>query len=251
MTQIIAHRGASKQAPENTLPAFEKAWQTGADGIETDVQLTKDNIPVLIHDEKLHRTTDGKGFVQDYTFEELQKLDAGCWFSEEYKGTKLLSLEQMLDWISNKSLLLHLELKNKKMNYEGLESRVYDLLIKYEMKDRTHFSSFNPVSMERFKQIDRTMPTALLLSQKSKDYILAAEKIGVSALHIKYKLLTDSLMQQAKENRFFIRVFTVNREAHLKRCFDLGCDSVFTDVPDLALACRKKTAVFSQSKQED
>lgn len=239
MTQIIAHRGASKYAPENTLPAFHKAWESGADGIETDVQLTKDNIPVLIHDEKLDRTTNGKGFVQDYTFQELQKLDAGIWFSKEYTNTKILSLEQLLEWISDKPLLLHLELKNKKIDYTGLEKIAYDLLIRFDMKDRTSFSSFNPVSMECFKQIDRTMSTALLLSQRNKDYITAAEETGVSALHIKYKLLNPSLINQAKANNLFVRVFTVNRESHIKRCFELGCDGIFTDVPDIAHACRK------------
>lgn len=241
MTEIIAHRGASKYAPENTIPAFELALQSGADGIETDVQLTKDGIPVLIHDEKLHRTTNGKGFVHDYTFEELQKLDAGSWFAEEFSGTKLLSLEQLLQWISNKPLLLHLELKNKKIDYVGLERKVYNLLLEYELTDRTNFSSFNPASMERFKQIDRTILTALLLSQKNKGYLLIAEKTGVSALHIKYKLLTKTLMQQARENNYLVRVYTVNRPSHLAHCFNLGCDSVFTDVPDLALACRDNT----------
>lgn len=237
-THIIAHRGASKYAPENTLPAFELAYQSGADGIETDVQLTKDNIPVLIHDEKLHRTTGGKGLVHDYTFAELQKLDAGSWFSDKYRDTKIMALEEFLEWIKNKPLLLHLELKNNVIDYPGLEKAVYELLLKYNLKDRTNFSSFNPVSMERFKHIDRTVPTALLLSQKKKDYLLAAGQTGVSSLHVKYRLLSKSLMQQAIEKNFSVRVYTVNRRAHLERCFSLGCHGVFTDVPDMALAYR-------------
>lgn len=239
MTQIIAHRGASKYAPENTMPAFEKAMEAGADGIETDVQLTRDGIPILIHDEKLHRTTNGKGFVQDYTFAELQKLDAGSWFSEDFSGTRLLSVEELLIWIKDKPLKLHLELKNNKIDYPELEIKTYNLLEKHELNERVVFSSFNPLSLERLKQIDRTIPAALLLSQKNKDYFLAARELEVSALHIKYRLLNDKLMKKAKENNIAIRVYTVNRPSQLRNCFRLKCDGVFTDVPDLAATDQK------------
>ncbi len=108
---IYAHRGASKAAPENTMPAFELAAKQGADGIETDVQLTKDQIPVLIHDENVRRTTDGIGFVQDYTYKELQELDAGSWFSSTYSNTTIPTLDQLLAWNKKKKLKLNIELK--------------------------------------------------------------------------------------------------------------------------------------------
>ena len=107
-TKIYAHRGASKYAPENTMPAFQLALDMNADGIETDVQLTKDGVPILIHDEKLKRTTTGSGYVKDYTLEELQQLDAGSWFDATFTGTKLITLEQLLQWIKPTYLLLNL-----------------------------------------------------------------------------------------------------------------------------------------------
>lgn len=90
-TKIIAHRGASKLAPENTMYAFELAYNLGAEGIETDVQLTKDNIPVLIHDETVRRTTNSNGYVKDFTFEELSTLDAGSWFSPIFEELELFA----------------------------------------------------------------------------------------------------------------------------------------------------------------
>lgn len=96
VTQIIAHRGASKFAPENTLAAFKLAEKMGADGIELDIHLTKDQIPVIIHDEDIKRTTNGRGFVQKYTYKELQQFDAGSWFSERFSDERILSLEEFL-----------------------------------------------------------------------------------------------------------------------------------------------------------
>src|SRR5687767_9211054 len=99
MTYIFAHRGSSKDCPENTMAAFKKAYQDGADGIELDVQLSKDGIPVIIHDEKLDRTTNKKGNVFSYAYNELTKADAGSWFSKTFAGEPVPSLQELLEWI--------------------------------------------------------------------------------------------------------------------------------------------------------
>ena len=96
MTINYAHRGASAYYPENTMLSFEKALEMGATGIETDVQLTKDGVLVLIHDEMVNRTTNGEGFVEDYTYKELNKLDAGCWMGEEFTGIKIPTVEELI-----------------------------------------------------------------------------------------------------------------------------------------------------------
>jgi glycerophosphoryl diester phosphodiesterase len=238
-TLIYAHRGASKIAPENTLPAFDYANQMGTDGIETDVQLTKDNVPVLIHDENLRRTTDGTGFVQDYTYEELQNLDAGSWFAEKFEGTRIPSLAEFLEWVKNKPLKLNMELKNNIIDYKGLESIVYDMLVAYNMLGRTVISSFNPESIQRLKEIDEAIPTAFLTSKKIRDLTSYAKDLGASSLHIKYRLLTKKLVNQCHENDLSIRVYTVNRPAHITRSFKLKSDAVFTDVPHLAIEYRE------------
>src|SRR5690625_7581403 len=110
---IFAHRGASKYAPENTMAAFKFAYELGAEGIETDVQLTKDNIPVLIHDERVKRTTNGTGYIKDLTWNQVKQLDAGSWFSKKFTGAGIISLDEFLQWIQFKPLYLNIELKNK------------------------------------------------------------------------------------------------------------------------------------------
>lgn len=116
MTSIIAHRGASNYAPENSFPAFELAYEMKADGIETDVQLTKDNIPVLFHDEGLQRIFGVKGWITQFTLDELKQLDMGKSFHTEFAGTRIVTLEEFLIWIKDKPLILHLELKIIKLH---------------------------------------------------------------------------------------------------------------------------------------
>ncbi|WP_042223519.1 glycerophosphodiester phosphodiesterase [Oceanobacillus manasiensis] len=238
-TKIFAHRGASKYAPENTMPAFELALKLGADGIETDVQLTKDNVPVLIHDESVRRTSNGKGFVKDITFKQLTTLDMGSWFSNKFMGTKIVSLEHFLDWIQDKPLDLNIELKNNKIDYQGLEKIVLDLLDKYQLLNRTTLSTFNPKSVTRVHDLTKEVDIAFLTSKRIKYFTNYVKELGASSIHIKYRLLSSSLMEDSKQQQLQVRVYTVNKPAHLIRCFNQKCDAVFTDVPDIAKDYRR------------
>lgn len=119
-----AHRGASGYFPENTMLAFEKAVSLGATGIETDIHMTKDGVLVLIHDERVDRTTNGTGFVKDYTYKELLKLDAGSYFSKEFEGLKVPTLEELFQFASHNELKLDLELKNNIVQYENIEKKL-------------------------------------------------------------------------------------------------------------------------------
>ncbi|MRH42318.1 glycerophosphodiester phosphodiesterase [Aquibacillus halophilus] len=234
-TIVFAHRGASKLAPENTMPAFELAYQMGADGIETDVQLTKDKVPVLIHDENVRRTTNGTGFVQDYTFDQLQKLDAGSWFSTRFANTSIVSLEQFLQWAQNKNLRLNIELKNNIIDYKNLEEKVYSLLSKYNVIGNTVISSFSPNSIKKLNKIDQNLSTAFLTSTKIKGLVDYTKSLGASALHLKYRSLTNSLVEACHNNDLDIRIYTVNRPISMMRCYKLKCDAIFTDVPHTAI----------------
>ncbi|HLR66388.1 glycerophosphodiester phosphodiesterase [Virgibacillus alimentarius] len=237
-TKVFAHRGASKQAPENTMEAFKLAYELGADGIETDVQLTKDHVPVLIHDEHLKRTTDGTGYVKDLTWDQLKMLDAGSWFSSKFTGASILSLEEFLQWIQSKSLYLNIELKNNKIDYEHLESIVYEQVAYYQLLDRTIMSTFNPNSIKRMSSSYQAKEIALLTSKRNKNIIPYAKELGANALHIKYSLLRPKLVKQCKEENISIRVYTVNKRRRMIRCYMSGCDGIFTDVPDKALKYR-------------
>ncbi|PAV29566.1 glycerophosphodiester phosphodiesterase [Virgibacillus profundi] len=238
-TKIIAHRGASKQAPENTMPAFELAYHQKADGIETDVQLTKDNIPVLIHDEHLKRTTNGTGYIKDYTFEQLNNFDAGSWFTDKFASTKIISLEEFLIWAKDKALYLNIELKNNKIDYKNLESIVYELIEHYQLLNRTTLSTFNPSSVKRLKSFNKEIEVAFLTSKRNKNLVRYAQELGANALHIKYRLFTPLLVNQCHQAEMAIRVYTVNRLANMKKCFNFDCDGIFTDVPEKALQYRE------------
>ncbi|WP_010530886.1 glycerophosphodiester phosphodiesterase [Lentibacillus jeotgali] len=237
---IYAHRGASKQAPENTMAAFSLAYKQGADGIETDVHLTKDYIPVLIHDEHVKRTTNGTGYIKDYTFRDLQQLDAGSWFSPEFAGSRIISLDECLKWIYDKPLHLNIELKNNKIDYNRLERIVYDRISHYHLLHRTTLSTFNPISVSRLKHLNQYIGVALLTSKRYKNLVAAAEDLGANAIHIKYRLLNRLLVDQSRQKNLALRVYTVNKPKHMIRSFSMGCDGIFTDIPEMAVHYRNQ-----------
>ncbi|TQS74484.1 glycerophosphodiester phosphodiesterase [Ornithinibacillus gellani] len=238
-TAIIAHRGASKHAPENTMPAFELAYQAGAEGIETDVQLTKDCIPVIIHDEQLRRTTNGKGLIKDYTISELKQLDAGSWFSAKYAGTTLLTLEEFLIWAKPKHLQLNIELKNNKIDYPHLEAIVVDMLEAYQLTGYTTISTFNQGSVKRLRQNHPQVEIAWLTSKRRNDLSSYALELGADALHIKYRLLNRKLITNCQRDQLKVRVYTVNTAKKLSLCFRRQCHGIFTDVPAKAIKLRQ------------
>jgi len=237
---IIAHRGASKSAPENTMAAFEKCYRQGVQGIETDVQLTKDNIPVLLHDETLRRTTDANGYLNEYTYRELQRVDAGSWFSDKFAGERIVSLESFLKWAGNKPLYLNLELKNNKLDYKGLEGIVYELLKHHQLLERTIISSFNAASITRMKPFNRHVEVAYLTSKKKRNLISYTKKIGANAIHIKYRLLNNQIVKRCRQEKMSLRVYTVNRQKRMDKCFTYGCDSIITDIPVRGMAQYKR-----------
>lgn len=238
-TIIFAHRGASKHAPENTMPAFELAYEQNADGIETDIQLTKDNIPVLIHDETVNRTTNNTGYVANYTYKELQLLDAGSWFSRQFAGTKIISLDYFLQWIKAKKMLVNLELKTNVIAYKDIEHIVYQVIKKYDMFNQVVISSFNHRSIERFNEIDPSITTAFLTSSNRNNLIPFTRSLKASGLHINYRLLNPKLLKQANNNALYVGCYTVNRAHQMMRCYRLGCYVIFTDLPGVAVDTRE------------
>lgn len=221
------------------MEAFVLAYQMGADGIETDVQLTKDGVPVLIHDEHVKRTTNGVGLVKDYTYEELSQLDAGSWFSKEYQGAKIISLEDFLTWIKPKPLYINLELKNNKVEYKDIETIVYAMLHHHNLIDRTVISTFSTESIRKMQAFRDKIEIALLTSKKRPDLIQYALDMGANALHIKYRLLKPSLIADAERENMAIRVYTVNHRMHMFKCFSLEVDGIFTDIPSKGIKLRE------------
>ena len=236
-TQIIAHRGASRYAPENTMPAFELAYEMGAHMIEFDVHLSKDLIPVIIHDEDVKRTTNGTGLVRDLTIEELKQLDAGSWFSPKFSETRISTLNELLIWLNDKELGANIELKNDKYEYQNIEGIVYDLLKEHQALDKVVISTFNINSIKRLQQYKDELNIALLTSKKRTKSKLSylIEDLEIDAIHFKYNVLNHTLMKVSTQYNIDTRVYTVNKPAHMLQCFKYKCTGVITDVPDIAL----------------
>lgn len=227
-----AHRGASGYYPENTMLSFEKAVELGCTGIETDVQMTSDGVLVLIHDEMVNRTTNGSGFVKDYSYSDLEKLDAGSWFSKEYKEVRIPSLEEFMSFIVNKDIIVNLELKTGVINYDGLEEKVIDMIYKYGIEDRVILSSFNHYSMVKCKEISRSIKTGLLYMEglyKPWEY---ADYTGADALHPYFYAVNREVIEEIKNKNKLLNIFTVNDENYMRYFWELKVDGIITNYPD-------------------
>lgn len=234
MTQIInfAHRGASGVCPENTMGAFRRALELGATGIETDVQMTKDGKLILIHDETVLRTTGEQGFVKDYTFEEIQKLDAGSWFSEEFRGERLPALEELLELTKDRGTIVNIELKNGSIQYPELEEKVIASIRSFGMEDRVVISSFNHYSLVKCKSIAPEIRTGILYVEglyKAWEY---GQSVGADALHaLKYAVLPE-WVEEAKACGIVYHPWTVNEPEEMKRLIAAKVAGIITDYPD-------------------
>ncbi|WP_455157500.1 glycerophosphodiester phosphodiesterase family protein [Treponema socranskii] len=144
---VVAHRGYSGVYPENTMLAFRKAVEAGSDEIELDVQLTKDGTVVVIHDEKVDRTTDGSGAVRDYTFAEIRKLDAAKTWNGKYPKESIPSFEEYCEWAATVNITTNIELKTGLVYYEDIEQKTIDIVDKYKLEKKVMFSSFNHSSL--------------------------------------------------------------------------------------------------------
>ncbi|MDH6374403.1 glycerophosphoryl diester phosphodiesterase [Paenibacillus sp. PastF-3] len=235
MKNIInfAHRGASAVCPENTMAAFRKGLELGATGIETDVQMTKDGGLVLIHDETLNRTTNGTGYVKDKTLAEILEVDAGSWFSPEFKGEKLPLLEDLLDLLQGRDTVLNIEFKNGTFFYPGMEEKVIAAVREFKMSDRVIFSSFNHYSLAHSKTIAPEIRTGILYGEglyRPWDY---AATIGANALHAYHQAVLPEFVEEAAKHGIAYHPWTVNDPERMKALIDSGVSGIITDHPDV------------------
>lgn len=234
ITKILAHRGASGYAPENTMSAFKKAIEMGADGIELDVHLSKDGHLVVIHDEMLDRTTNGKGMVMNLTLEELKQLDAGSWFSDEFKGEKIPTLEEVLKLIHNTSMILNVEIKAGYRLYKDIEEKTLSMLEKYNMLNSCIISSFDHYSLVRVRELNKQVKTGMLYSASLYKPWEYARSLKVNALHPHYITLTEEFITSAHNENFPINTYTVNDEAYMIKLAAAKISMMITNYPDKA-----------------
>lgn len=231
---ILGHRGAMGVAPENTSISFKKALKQGADGVEFDVHMTADGQLVVIHDERIDRTTDGKGFIRDLTFEDLSKYDAGGFFGEEFSGERILSLEQTLDIVYDSSVI-NIEIKNGPIFYPGIEERIIEVIKGYNLIDKVIISSFNHYSIKKVKEITPELRCGLLYMAGLYQPWKYAQTVGVEAIHPFHLSIVPQVIKECKNQGIKVNVFGVNDEKMLARVIDAGVDMIITDYPDRAL----------------
>ncbi len=232
--KVFAHRGVSGYFPENTMAAFQAALVAGADGIELDVQMAKDGMPVIIHDEKVDRTTGGTGYIKDMTFEEILQLDAGSWFAEVNAGETIPDLEKFLKWaaMEGNELLINIELKNDLIVYPGMEKKVIDLILKYGLEQRVIISSFNAESLRRVRDYHSTIQTGYLIEGIPENTLDMAKNIGADSIHCEEKFALSELGRKAMEAGFPLRVYTVNDETRSEFLTNAGVEVIMTDFPE-------------------
>lgn len=234
--KIFAHRGFSGIAPENTMAAFEKAIAIKADGIETDVHLSKDGKVVICHDETLNRTTNGSGPIQDYTFEQLQAFDAGSKFAPEFSRERIPALEDLLKLVRQTDLALNIELKTDKIHYPEIEAKVLALLKDYDLVERAMISSFNFRSIAKVKELLPEIPTAALMKDPNtiSDFWEKMLELKVAAVHPEHKYLEPDFMDAAQKKGILVNTWTPNQPEELKRLLKFQPNGVITNFPDIA-----------------
>lgn len=251
MPLIIAHRGASHFAPENTFAAFRRAIDAKADGIEFDVRLSKDNIPVVFHDANLRRLAKLKHRVADLTAEELSAIDVGSWFNrvfprladDKFSDEKIPTLAALLDFLKDYKGLIYIELKGGKTATPALVETVCRLIENSDLLPKIIIKSFNLEAVKIAKQILPNVRTAALFEpkiltilRKKKRILDEAEKCSADEISIHCSMATKPFVRLANENNFPIVVWTANRRAWVKRAFDFGISAVITNKPAELLA---------------
>ncbi|MGG4155952.1 glycerophosphodiester phosphodiesterase [Peribacillus muralis] len=233
--KIFAHRGSKGTHPENTIAAFQKAAETGADGIEFDVHLSADGELIIIHDETLDRTTSLTGFVKDHTAQKLKTGDAGVKFSKQFIGERIPFLDDVFDWAKGNHLLMNIELKTDKLAYEGIEQKVIDAIRHHEMEQRVILSSFNHQSIEKVKLLAQDLERALLFEGIPENLEQILRDKQESGFHPDKNSLTEATNELAKTLGYKIRPWVANEETDIIKLAKMGVDVIMTDYPERAI----------------
>jgi len=234
---VIAHRGAPVCAPENSLQAFIAARNAGAAWIETDVKLTADGIPVLIHDDTLDRTTSGKGPVAEMAWTEMQKLDAGAWFSPNFSGAKVTSLAELVAFCSSSKMRLLLELKPSPGRTQATVMVALIEAAKLWPEDMPPpiITSFSTDALLIAAQLHPGWPRGLLLDTWHDNWIEAVERTESSLVTIKEEFLTPERLISLRNATVPVLAYTVNDPVRAKELLRNGIKAIYSDDPGLIL----------------
>lgn len=229
---IEAHRGAVRLAPENTIASFNKVLEeTDAKLIEIDVQLTKDKKIVVIHDSKVDRTTDGKGYVKDFTLAEIQELDAGSWFNEVFEGEKIPTLMETLEWAKNK-IWLSIELKNIIENQDELIKKTVDDILLVGMEEQVQIISFNHRMLEQIRKYSSIIKTSAITPCALVNPPAYLKSFNCDVLNGPGEYLTEELVRDLHASDLLVNGGMVNNLDTWDYLKSLNVDLMCTNIPE-------------------
>jgi glycerophosphoryl diester phosphodiesterase len=235
-TLNLGHRGASAYAPENTLTSFNLAFDMGADGVELDVSVTKDRVPVVIHDNRVDRTTDGHGAIAEMTLAEVKRFDAGAFFGAKFRGEKIPTLAEVLGGPGRRGIV-NIELKSGKLPKVGLEaSAIAKVIEETQAHERVIISSFNHFALHAIHALDPRLPLGFLYFNRaplSFPYMKSQPLVQPTALHPRFVVVTPGFVQWARGRNYKINTWTVDEPDEMRRLISLGVDSIMTNKPDV------------------
>ena len=241
---ILCHRGAKNYAPENTLGAFKTALELGADGFELDTQLTSDGHVVVFHDTTVDRTTNGHGKLSRLPLADLRELDAGSSFSEEFRGEKIPTLDEVFEAIGKRAII-NVELKNFSTPFDNLAEKVCEVIRQHGIQKNVMFSSFLPWNLKKTARILPDVPRGLITAKDWRG--VWGRSFGFyfgnyDALHPYLGNVTPQQVHRVHKLKRKINVWVVNREEDLRRLFSWGVDGILTDDPQLALRVTRSSS---------
>lgn len=236
--QILAHRGARRAAPENTLPAFARALEMGADGIELDVHLSRDGQLVVIHDFTLETTTNGLGPVEALSSAELAQLDAGSHFEAAFAGVGVPTLAAVFDLVGDRCRV-NVEIKSEHPSGGNAVEPLAEMIRSRNLYGQVIVSSFNPISLVKMRWADPMVELGLLLEEDLPPHLRFAWFTPIlqpQALHPEAAMVDAAFMEWARARTCAVNVWTVNNVDEARRLVSLGVDALITDVPDVLIA---------------
>ncbi|OGQ22076.1 MAG: hypothetical protein A3I05_07525 [Deltaproteobacteria bacterium RIFCSPLOWO2_02_FULL_44_10] len=245
---VFGHRGASCDAPENTIPAFKRAIELGADGVEFDVLLTKDGVPMVMHDDNLSCLTSFRGFMHETLYDDVKNLDAGSHFGETWRGEKIPTLSDVLALLKASSLIPMIELKQQRGCERAVVEKVGKLIMQFGLEDRCILSSFSFRILYFCKKLFPHLKRSFLISRKHFFWfqvLLSDLWLHCDYVTPRYDLVTARLISSLKKRQKHCAVWTVNTPKQMEYCMELGVESVITDHISLAQKIIKKQETSS------
>lgn len=223
---IIGHRGAMAVAPENTMHAFQAALEAGADGIEFDVQRTIDGHLIIFHDEDVARTSDGQGLMPEMTLAEMKALDVGLYFGEEFRGTRVSTLDEFFEWVQGNNLLMFLEMKEP-FRFPGIEHEIADTIQRYQLLDRVQVRSFCHTQLHNL----HVYAPEISISELWYQHIPTQWEMTYRTLNLMHTLLTEESIETYHNLGRTVTTWVVDDLDEAQNLIKWGIDGITTNDP--------------------